>query len=628
MSLAWKRPATAVLIALVASVTVAACGGSGSGRSISASITEAGHAADRGCSAAARTLSAPGAVMYPEVGNGGYTSLHTATHTVYDAATNRFLPGNRVDLTDRATQCLSSLSLDFERVEPGNPKGSPDLQVQSVSLDGVPASFRFAQPTYPGDPKGPDDPDPRAHEASQHDPVGGPEKNPLPPACSPELTKQPGRTVPSDKLQSQLTAYEESQDGRQCPADKLVITPQVPIPDGHTFTITVNYTGTPGVHYDGDGSAEGWFRAPDGNWMATEPVGSEDWMPLNDYPSAKPTYDFSITTERGKTAIANGRRVSVTDNPPDAEFPQGSTTTVWHAPMPIASYLPLTIVGDYTTRVRTVSGTRYYEFQDRHIPTRVRAENAALMAMQPDVTRFEEQFTGPYPFASDGIVAGGPATRSGDEEMESMIVFPGNGLGLVSLGGLYHENFHQWWGDDVSDANFDMTFFKEGMATLAVQLHGAREAAQKVGGPNTPAGRAAFEHYLVDEFDSLYASGPGFWQLAPSNRSPATYLDLDAVYERPKAALIALREILGPQGFDAALRAIQHRYAGSSITEPEIKAAFAARLPTHSAACETQLSQFFKQWFDTAYQGSKPQITGPGLHGNAFYTHGCTDGRR
>jgi hypothetical protein len=105
-------------------------------------------------------------VLYPEVGNGGYTSMHTATDTVYDAATNRFLPGNHVDLTDRATQCLSSLSLDFERFEPGHPKGSPAMQVQSASIDGAPAAFRFARPTYPGDPKGPDDPDPRAHQVS------------------------------------------------------------------------------------------------------------------------------------------------------------------------------------------------------------------------------------------------------------------------------------------------------------------------------------------------------------------------------------------------------------------------------------------------------------------------------
>lgn len=168
---------------------------------------------DSRCAAGARTLSAPGDVLYPEVGNGGYTSVHTATHTVYDAATNRFLPGNHVDLADRATQCLSSLSLDFERMEPGRPQGGPDMQVQSVTIDGAPASFRFAQPTYPGDPRGPEDPDPRAHEASQHDPVGGPASNPLPPACSPELTKQSGRTTGSDRLHKQLSAYEESMDG-------------------------------------------------------------------------------------------------------------------------------------------------------------------------------------------------------------------------------------------------------------------------------------------------------------------------------------------------------------------------------------------------------------------------------
>jgi len=346
-----------------------------------------------------------------------------------------------------------------------------------------------------------------------------------------------------------------------------VITPKAPIPGGHVFTITVDYTGTPGVHYDGDGSAEGWFRAADGNWMATEPVGAKDWIPLNDHPSAKPTYDFSITTERGKTAIANGQRVSVTDNPPDAEFPQGSATTVWHAPMPIASYLALTIVGDYTTEIHTTDGTRYYAFQSRGIPAQIQARNAAVIATQPAITRFEGNFTGPFPFASDGIVAGAPATKSGEEETEAMIVFPGNGLGLIYLGGLYHENFHQWWGDNVSDANFDMTFFKEGMATLAVQLESARQAAQQASGPTTPAGRAAFEHYLVDQFDSLYALGPGFWQRAPSHRSPASYLDLYAVYERPKAALIALRQILGARGFNAALQAIQHRYGGSSITD-------------------------------------------------------------
>src|SRR5690349_15442574 len=67
------------------------------------------------CSPGAHTLSPPGARLYPETGNGGYTSVHTLVHLVYNAKTNRFLAGNKVVLTDRATQCLSSFSLDFER---------------------------------------------------------------------------------------------------------------------------------------------------------------------------------------------------------------------------------------------------------------------------------------------------------------------------------------------------------------------------------------------------------------------------------------------------------------------------------------------------------------------------------
>jgi hypothetical protein len=53
-------------------------------------------------------------------------------------------------------------------------------------------------------------------------------------------------------------------------------------------------------------------------------------------------------------------------------------------------------------------------------------------------------------------------------------------------------------------------------------------------------------------------------------------------------------------------------------------------LPNKSAACENRLSQFFTQWFDTAYPSgggaNKPAITGPGLAGAGFYdaSGGCS----
>jgi hypothetical protein len=95
-----------------------------------------------------------------------------------------------------------------------------------------------------------------------------------------------------------------------------------------------------------------------------------------------------------------------------------------------------------------------------------------------------------------------------------------------------------------------------------------------------------------------------------------------STYDRPGAAYIALWQILGTSRFTQVLRGIQHKYGGGSITEPELEAAFQRALPVQSRACRTELSEFFTEWFDTAYPAAsgatEPGITGPGLDGPGF----------
>jgi peptidase M1-like protein len=572
----------------------------------SAGVAEADSAAS--CSPGAHTLAPVGSHVYPETGNGGYTSVHTDVNMVYDATTNTFLPGNNVALTDRATQCLTSFSLDFER-QSQNAGAGPMMSVGSITVNGAPATFAFVQPTYPGDPNGQNDPDPRAHEASQNNPVGGPGNNPLPPACAPEL---PNTSAGADSL-----------DGSPCPANKLVITPQAPVKDGSVFTVVVNYTGQPGVHNDGDGTTEGWFRATGGSFVTTEPVGTEDWMPLNDYPAAKPTYDFYDTVNAGKTTIANGDLVSVTQNAPDANFPAGSATYHWHSAATVASYLVEDSVGNYTFSTRVGSdGITYKQAQDSAISPTQQASNKAVMDQQQDITDFESQFNGPFPFDTDGVAVGTPPA-SFEEEMQTMITFAGS---RASLGTLYHENMHQWWGDNVSEGGYEMTFFKEGMAQLAQYMQAARNAENAAGGPGTAAGQAAFQASLVAQFNTNYARAGSFWSAAPSNPTPFGLFSSSATYQRPATAYIALWQILGTDRFTKVLRTIQQTYGGGSITEPQLEAAYQRGLPNKSEACRRLLSQFFTQWFDTAYPSgtaTKPDITGPGLAGPGFYgTHG------
>jgi hypothetical protein len=529
--------------------------------------------------------------------------VHSDVSVLYDATANRFLSGTHVALDERATQCLSSFTLDFERTS-ANATAGPDMAVDSVTVDGRPASFTFVQPTYPGDPNGDGDSDPRAHEASQQSPVGGPEKNPLPPACSPELL-------------SEEPAQRDSLDGSQCPANKLLITPRLPIRRG-PFTVTVRYEGRPGVHNDGDGTTEGWFRSGGGSFVSTEPVGSEDWMPLNDHPSAKPTYDFSETAQKGETAVANGVFEGTVVHGASSAFPGGSATWRWHEAAPTASYLVQSSIGDYPLSTRTSSaGMTYYEAQDTSIPAPQRATNAEVLATQPAVTEYESQWAGAFPFSSDGAIVGASSEVGFDEEMESMISFS---AGEVSTPVLWHENFHQWFGDNVSEASYEMTFFKEGLA----------DWMESYVYPAHLRGPAAFNRHLIRRFNRTYRRAGRFWTIAPSRPFAYSLFDGASTYERPAAAYDALHQILGEPGFAQALQQIQHHYGGSSITEPQLEQVFGERLPTRSDACQARLGTFFTEWFDTAYPpgggpGGRPHITGPGLEGEDFYRGGCTD---
>lgn len=535
------------------------------------------------CTPGARTLSAPGDVLFPEAGNGGYRSRHSIVRLRYDARTNRFLPGTRVVLVLRATQCLTEFSVDFEPSDPEHRSGSPRLRIDGIRVSGEPASSRMARPSYPGNPFGPDDPDPRAQQQSQQNPVGGPEDNPLPPACSPNLSESESA---------------HARDGELCPATKLVITPSRPIPAGSTFRVRIDYHGRPGLHHGADSARDGWWRSPGGAVTNTEPLGTQAWMPLNNHPSAKPTYRVIVRTQSGKTVIAPGVRVGARRHRPDRDFPEGSTSTRYLSTDPVASYLVVLLVGDYRVHRFTRDQVSYRLLQDRRIsPAGMRDNNRSLEQLD-DSTRMLEQLSGPFPFPSNGAAVTLPAHT--DMEMQNLSIFSEGGIDTSTL---FHENMHQWWGDAVTQATFDMVWFKEGLATFAEDIRRARMAAARTGK------RRTYRRTLQRKFDRLYHSRGTFWSQAPSAPTPATYFDYDATYLRPGALYLALYLDLGHRRFSAVLHRLQRRYGGRSLTRDQWERAWLATMP--SSACRGQLRTLFEQWLDTAYPiGERPELTG------------------
>ncbi|MDA0178747.1 M1 family aminopeptidase [Solirubrobacter phytolaccae] len=591
-----------------------------------AAKAKAAQAAD--CTPGARTLSQPGNRVWPELGNGGYTSLHTDVFTVYDAVTNKFLPGNHVELTQKSTQCLSEFSLDFDRknnISATATTPGPDMTISSITIDGVPATFSHKQPTYAGDPKGWDDPDPLAHAASNTNPVSA--TNPNPPACAPINNTAANQGAP-------------------CGETKLVITPAQPIPNGTTFKVVINYTGQPGIRSNPSLGSEGWFRnnspVGDGAMVTNEPSGSMAWMPLNNQASVKPTYDVhstvnydpAVAPEANRVFIGPGRLVSTVVNAPDANYPTGGSRTFnWHSAEPIASYLVENSVGhfDASQRVATAGDVIYYQYQSANITATRKASNKAIMDMQEDITHFQESVNGPFQFNANGIVVALPSA-SFEEEMQTKIVFVGGTIGSNAQT-FSHENMHQWWGDAVSYAQPKYTFFKEGYADFSEYMFIARNAGLAAGPEGSDAFKAAYEASIVSRFNSRYATTSGtFWGVAPNNPTSGNLFSTANTYTRPGLSYTALRAILGPENFNKASQQIQTDFRYGAITPEQEIAIFHKWMPNQSKGCSNKLDVFFKQWWDTSYtgtpaNGNRPQITGPGLAGGGFYdaNGGCSD---
>ena len=189
---------------------------------------------------------------------------------------------------------------------------------------------------------------------------------------------------------------------------------------------------------------------------------------------------------------------------------------------------------------------------------------------------------------------------------------------------------HQWWGDNVSYFDHRLTFFKEGQATTAEYYYAALQAANAAGGQGTPLGDTAFEASIVRSFNSQYDTTQNtYWTVAPSNPTTANLFSNPNTYTRPGISYVALRSILGPKAYNAALHDIQHNYGGGSISEAQVEAEFHKFMPNQSQACSDRLDQFFTQWWDTAYPAgggaNRPQLTGPGLEGTDFYDATCPE---
>ena len=303
-----------------------------------------------------------------------------------------------------------------------------------------------------------------------------------------------------------------------------------PVTADRRYTLVVRYAGSPrpvsAPTTRSDFSTLGWTVTDDGGaWTMQEPFGAYSWYAVNDQPSDKALYDFTISVPSPMVGVANGTLDS-------RETSDGTTVTRWHLDEPAASYLTTIAIGDFRmVRDRSDSGVPITYWVPGNQPRLVRG-----LRPTADELDWIEDRLGPYPFSSLGVVL--VDSRSG-METQSMIT-----LGITdyttSPEVIVHEMVHQWYGDEVTPSDWRDLWMSEGMA---MYLQGLWQAEHY----GIPA-RDVLRRWADSEPKMRRESGP------PADYDPATFGEGN-VYYSPALMWDELRKRVGDETFWSVVRA-------------------------------------------------------------------------
>ena len=360
-------------------------------------------------------------------------------------------------------------------------------------------------------------------------------------------------------------------------ADRLSMTLPAAPQSGERRQVTVKYRGVPGgglKFVKNKYGERGMFST---NW----PDQARQWLPTIDHPYDKATSEFVITAPARYQVVANGLLVEVTD------LGDGRRVTHWKQSVPIATWLNNIAVAQFASRhLGTAAGVPLETWvfpQDR--------EKGMATFEEPtrQAIEFYSDRIGPYPYEKLAQVQNGNANGGGMEHASA--IFYGQNLvnGFPAFSLVAHETAHQWFGDSVTEKDWDDVWLSEGFATYFALL--CSEHYQ---------GRDAFVAGLKRSRSGIFTTEKRLAGVAVVQDKPWKGIPNGVVYQKGGWTLHMLRGVLGSGKFWDGIREYYRRYRDSNASSDDFREAM-------EETSGVDLDWFFKQWL---YRPGSPVVEG------------------
>ncbi|MEQ1765441.1 MAG: M1 family metallopeptidase [Pyrinomonadaceae bacterium] len=329
------------------------------------------------------------------------------------------------------------------------------------------------------------------------------------------------------------------------------------------------------------------------NW----PDKGRNWLPTVDHPSDKAMCEFIVTAPNQYQVVSNGLKIEETD------LPGNKRLTHWKQSVPIASWL-------YVLGVARFAVQYVDEFEGKSIQTWVYRQDRDKGFYDFDNTTkqalaFYSSAVGAFSYEKLANIQSNSV--SGGMEAASAILYSENSVvgdrNVRWRNVVIHEIAHQWFGNAVTEKDWDEVWLSEGFATYFTLLFIEHQY-----------GRDEFVEGLRSSkrsVDAFYLKNPNY-RIIHDNLKDMNDVTTSQIYQKGSWILHMLRGVVGTENFWKGIKTYYNKYRDSHATVADFRRVM-------EEASGKDLTAFFDQWLykpgtlkykgNWSFDASKKQVT-------------------